>query len=323
MTKRLVTVFGGSGFIGRYVVQRLARRGDFVRVAVRDPEAALYLKTQGVVGQVTPIGANLRMPESVEAAVAGADEVVNLVGILYESGASKFDPIQAEGPGVVGRAATATGVKRLVHVSAIGADSTSPAAYARSKAVGETNLRAAFPGAVILRPSVVFGPEDGFFNRFAQMAQFAPALPLIGGGATRFQPVFVEDVADAVLAGLERADAVGQTYELGGPRVYSFRELMELLLAEIQRKRFLVPLPFAVASLMGAVMERLPSPVITRDQVKLLKRDNVVAPDAKTLADLEIDATPVETILPAMMTHYRPGGRWHFKTARGGEQTGR
>jgi NADH dehydrogenase len=313
MRDPVVTVFGGSGFIGRYVVEKLAKRGWMIRVAVRRPDDALFLKTAGQLGQIAPIAANIRDQRSVEAAVAGADAVINLVGILFESGPQRFAKVQAEGPGRIAAAAAAAGVRQMVHISAIGADSASPAAYGRSKAAGEQAVRAAFPAATILRPSIVFGPEDGFFNRFAAMTRLSPALPLIGGGLTRFQPVYVVDVADAVLAALERPDAAGQTYELGGPGTYSFRDLMQLLLREIGRRRLLVPIPFALASLQGALLQCLPSPPLTLDQVRLLKRDNVVSPGAKGLADLGIAPTAVEVILPTYLDKYRPGGSYDRK----------
>ncbi|MDY0881780.1 complex I NDUFA9 subunit family protein [Dongia soli] len=313
MRDPVVTVFGGSGFIGRYVVEKLAKRGWIIRVAVRRPDDALFLKMTGLLGQTAPIAANIRDQRSVEAAVAGADAVVNLVGILFESGAQRFDKVQAEGPGRIAAAAKAAGVRQMVHISAIGADSSSPAAYGRSKAAGEEAVRGAFPTATILRPSIVFGPEDSFFNRFAAMTRLSPALPLIGGGRTRFQPVYVLDVADAVLAALEQPAAAGQIYELGGPATYSFRELMELMLREINRRRLLIPIPFALASLQGALLQYLPSPPLTLDQVRLLKRDNVVSPGAKGLADLGITPTAVEVILPTYLDKYRPRGGYDRK----------
>ena len=245
---------------------------------MRRPDEALFLKTAGEVGQVTPVAANVRDRASVARAVAGADAVVNLVGILYEGGPQRFEAVQAEGAAHASpRQPARAGVQRLVQISAIGADAEVRSAYARTKAAGEAAVRQAFPAATILRPSIVFGPEDGFFNRFAKMAQLSPALPLIGGGKTRFQPVYVGDVADAVRARRSRTPATaGKTYELGGPRVYSFAELMRLLLTEIGRKRLLLPLPFPIASLLGAVMQCLPMPPLTLDQVRLLKRDNVV-----------------------------------------------
>jgi NADH dehydrogenase len=307
----LVTVFGGSGFIGRYVVRRLAREGWQVRVAVRRPDQALFCKTAGHVGQVTPVAANIRDAASVRAAVSGAAAVVNLVGILFQAGPQRFDAVHAQGAATIATASAAAGVRALAHVSAIGADPQSPAAYARSKAAGEAAIGKAFPAATIFRPSIVFGPEDGFFNRFAKMALLAPALPLIGGGTTRFQPVYVLDVAEAISRAIENPAAYGgKIYELGGPRIYSFRELMTVMLAEIGRKRWLCSMPFALASLQGAVLQAIPfiQPPLTVDQVKLLKRDNVVGPQAAGFKSLGITPTALEPILPTYLDRYRPHG---------------
>jgi NADH dehydrogenase len=310
MTARIVTVLGGSGFIGRYLVQRLARRDWIVRVAVRRPDRALFLKPMGAVGQITPVAASLRHEASLATAVAGADAVVNLVGILYPSGPQTFAAIHVDGAARAARVAKAAGVKTFVQMSALGADSAAPAEYARSKAAGEQAVRALLPDAVVVRPSIVFGPEDAFFNRFAAMARFFPALPLIGGGKTRFQPVYVGDVAEALLRTVEDAASAGKTYELGGPRIYSFRELLELMLQEIGRRRLLVPVPFAVAKLQAFFLEWWPVPPLTRDQVRLLERDNVVSGAALTLADLGIRPTAVELVIPGYLARYRPGGRF-------------
>jgi NADH dehydrogenase len=315
MAGRDVTIFGGSGFIGRYLVQRLAKRDWVIRVAVRDPEAALFLKTVGDVGQITPIAANLRDDASVAAAVAGARVVVNLVGILYERGRQTFAAVHAAGAGRVARAARAAGAERFVQMSALGADPASPAEYGRSKAAGEQAVRAEFPAAAIARPSIVVGPEDDFFNRFAAMARLLPALPLIGGGKTRFQPVYVGDVGDALVAMVEDPATQGKTYELGGPRVYTFKELMQLLLREIDRRRLLLPLPFQVATLQAAFLEWLPAPPLTRDQVRLLERDNVVSPTALTFADLGLQPKPIEMVVPDYLARHRPGGRFGRQSA--------
>jgi len=309
---RQVTVIGGSGFIGRHVVRLLARQGWVIRVAVRRPDEALYLKTMGDVGQIVPVAANLRDEASLAAAVAGVSAVVNLVGILHESGAQGFAAIHAEGAGRAARLAKAAGAEHFVHLSAIGADPASPSAYARSKAAGEAAVRAAFPDAVILRPSVVFGPEDDFFNRFATLARYLPALPLIGGGKTRFQPVYVGDVAAAVAAVLA-AEAgpglrKGRVFELAGPRVYSFRELMHLVLRQTGRCRALVPVPFALAEWQGRLLGLLPRPPLTHDQVLLLKGDNVAGPGVPGLVDLGIVPTAVEAVLPTYLKRYRRGG---------------
>jgi NADH dehydrogenase len=305
----VATVFGGSGFIGRYVVKRLAAAGHVVRVAVRDPDGALFLKPMGAVGQIVPLRADVTRPAEVEAAVAGADLVVSLVGILFEKPQRTFDAVQAAAPGTIARAAAAAGVRRLVHVSAIGADASSDAAYARTKAAGEAGVRAAYPHATILRPSIVFGPEDGFFNRFAAMAGLLPALPLIGGGHTRFQPVHVGDVADAVMAALTRDDAPGRTFELGGPRVYTFRELLAYILEVTGRRRALIYVDWRLAMLQGRLGELLPTPPITRDQVRLLRRDNVVADGMPGLADLGITPKAVEAVVPGYLARFRRGGR--------------
>ncbi|MGL4965038.1 MAG: complex I NDUFA9 subunit family protein [Inquilinus sp.] len=308
--QKTVTLFGGTGFVGRYVAQMLAQRGWRIIVASRHPDRALPLKTAGAVGQVVPVFADIRDDGSVAAAVAGADAVVNLVGILFERGKQRFDSIHGEAAGRVARAAAAAGASRFVQISAIGASANSPSAYARTKAAGEAAVRAAFPGAAILRPSVIFGPEDGFFNLFAGLARTAPFLPLFGGGTTRFQPVYVRDVAAAVVACLEQDGTAGQTYELGGPRVYSFRELMELTLQQTGRKKRLVSLSWGMAAFEAKLLGLLPKPPLTPDQVVQLKIDNVVSPGIKSLADLGIQPTPAELILPSYLDRYRPGGRF-------------
>ncbi|MBY0422539.1 MAG: complex I NDUFA9 subunit family protein [Parvularculaceae bacterium] len=320
MVGELAVVFGGSGFVGRNVVRELAKRGWRVRVAVRRPHHAQFLRPMGAVGQIQLAQANLRDRRSVAEALKGADAVVNCVGILYESGPQSFAAVQAAGAATIAELAAAEGVRRFVQISAIGADAEGESQYARSKAEGEAAVRAAIPTATILRPSIIFGPEDGFFNRFAAMAAAAPALPLIGGGETEFQPVYVDDVADAVAAALERPEAAGAVYELGGPRVYSFRALMELTLAVIGRKRLLAPIPFGVASLMGLAGEVagfLPfmKPPITRDQVTLLKYPNVVAAGARGLGDLGIAPTSVEAIVPTYLYRYRKYGQFAERPA--------
>ncbi len=307
---RLVTVFGGSGFIGRYIVRLLAQEGWRVNVAVRDAERAKFLKPMGDVGQVTPMAVSLRDRDAIAAAVAGADVVVNLVGILYESGRQSFEAIHHEGARTVAEAAAKAGVARLIQISAIGADPASPSLYACTKAAGEAAVRGAFPAATILRPSLVFGPEDGFFNRFAGLARVMPALPLFGGGKTRFQPVYVGDVAEAVQRVLADPNAAGKTYELAGPTIYTFRQLMELMLKEIRRKRCLVSIPFGIARLEARFLQVLPVPPLTVDQVRLLERDNVAAADAPGLAELGIAPTPVEAVIPSYLDRFRPGGRF-------------
>jgi NADH dehydrogenase len=308
MAQSLVTVFGGSGFVGRHLVSRLAQDGWEIRVAVRRPDEALFLKPAGVIGQVTPVAANVRDQASVERAVAGADAVINLVAILRESGQQRFKALQAEGAARVAEAAKRAGASKFVQVSAIGADAASKSTYARTKAEGEQGVLGAFPAATIMRPSIIIGPEDGFFNRFAQMAMLSPALPLIGGGRTKFQPVYVGDVAAAIANALKQPEAQGKTYELAGPRIYTFKELMQVMLREIGRKRLLAPLPFPVAGLMGLVLQCLPRPQLTLDQVRLLKRDNVAAPGAPGLQHLGVQPTALESVVPTYLDKYRKHG---------------
>ena len=308
MELRNVTVFGGSGFLGRYIVQRLAQQGARVRVATREPEAARFLQPLGVVGQIMPVQANLLHEASVRRAVEGAEAVVNCVGVLFERGKQRFGALHVTGARRVALAAAEAGAQRLLHISALGADPEAPSVYARSKAAGEAAVRDAFPQAVILRPSVVFGPEDDFFNRFAALARMLPALPLIGGGETRFQPVYVGDVAEAAAKLLADEQASG-LWELGGPRVYTFKELMQLVLRETGRRRWLVPLPFGVAKFQAAFLQFLPRPPLTPDQVELLRRDNVVAEGARTLADVGVIPTPAEAIVSTYLARYRRGGK--------------
>ena len=309
----LVTVFGGSGFLGRHVVRALAKRGYRVRVAVRRPELAGFLQPLGRVGQIHAVQANLRYPASVEAAARDADVVINLVGILFERGRQRFDAVQAFGAEAVALAAAAYGA-RLVHVSAGGAAENAPSHYARSKAMGEKLVLAAVPSAVILRPAVVFGPEDDFFNKFAAIARFAPALPLIGGGHTLFQPVFAGDVASAVAAAIEGRAKAGQVYELGGPQVQSFKQLMQFMLATIGRRRLLVPIPFALAKLQASILQLMPKPLLTPDQVELLRGDIVVSDEAKregrTLEALGIDPIAMATIVPSYLWRFRKTGQF-------------
>ncbi len=306
----LVTVFGGSGFVGRYLVRALAEQGYRVRVAVRRPNQALFLKPMGDVGQVQPVQANIRDPRSCAAAMEGASAVVNLVGVLYESGAQKFDSVHAEGAKLLSDLAAKAGINNFVQMSAIGADADSTSSYARSKAAGEAAVLAAIPDATIVRPSIIFGPEDQFFNRFAAMARSAPALPLIGGGDTKYQPVYVKDVAAAIRIALEDPRWNGQVLELGGPEVASFAELMQLTLKEIGRSRPLVKLPYFVAKTMASVLQILPAPVLTTDQVELLKHDNVVSDGALGLSDLGIEASAMSAILPAYLYRFRRTGQF-------------
>lgn len=319
---RLVTIFGGSGFLGRHLTRALAKRGWRVRAAVRRPDLAFHLQPLGGVGQVTAVQANLRYPDSVAAAARGSDAIVNCVGVLVPSGRQTFDAVQAFGAQAVARAAAQAGVDNVVHVSAIGADAASDSGYARSKGEGEAAVRAARPGAVILRPSVVFGPEDQFFNRFAALARFMPALPLVGE-TTRLQPVFVGDVAEAAARALEGGAKPGTTYELGGPEVMTMREIFDYVLKVTERRRALIPVPDAGARLIAAITETadkltlglMPDELVTtRDQVKLLGRDNVVSEAAKaegrTLEGLGLRPTLVEAIVPTYLWRYRKTGQF-------------
>ncbi len=307
MDARTITVFGGSGFIGRHLVQRLAQRGWRVRVAVRRPDSALFLKPLGDVGQIVPVQANLRDDASVAAAVAGADAVVNLVGILYQSGKQSFEAVHHEGAKRVALAARAAGAKRFVQMSALGAGAESPAEYARSKAQGEQAVARAFPGATIVRPSVVFGPEDGFFNRFAQLAMFSPFLPVIGRppSGPRFQPVYVGDVAEAIARAIENPAAAGKTYELGGPDVMTLADVLGRVLAWTGRRRIVAWLPTGLVRLQAAAMELLPVPPLTRDQVKLLMVDNVVSGSLPGLAELGIQPTAAEAVVPGYLARFK------------------
>jgi len=319
---RLATVFGGGGFLGRYVVRALAQRGWRVRVACRRPNLAGHLQPLGRVGQIHAVQANLRYPESVAAAVKGADAVINLVGILSESGRQRFDAVHAFGARIVAQAAKAAGASALVHVSAIGADAASESSYARTKAAGEAAVREHFPGAIIVRPSIIFGPEDDFFNRFAAMARIAPALPLIGGGETKFQPVYAGDVGEAIVRAIE-VGKPGQTYEFGGPEVVTFRSLLEYILRETGRRRILAPIPFSAANAIAMGSEiastlsfgLMPSMfLITRDQVKLLQHDNVVSGEAaaegRTLEALGVTPTGYEAIVPTYLYRFRATGQF-------------
>ena len=316
---KLVTVFGGSGFLGRHVVRALCKRGFRVRVAVRRPDLAGHLQPLGRVGQIHAVAANLRYPGSVEAAARDADIVLNLVGILFEGGRQRFDSVHTFGAEAVALAAAAFGA-RLIHISAIGADPDAPSHYARSKAEGEKLVLSAMPAATILRPSILFGPEDDFFNKFAALARLAPALPLIGGGHTRFQPVFAGDVASAVLAAIDRPQSGGSIYELGGLEVASFKELMQFVLATIERHRLLVPIPFGLARIMASFLQ-LPrllgmKPLLTRDQVDLLLQDNVVSAQAaqagRTLSGLGIEPVAMRAVVPTYLWRFRKSGQ--FKT---------
>ncbi|TYR31531.1 complex I NDUFA9 subunit family protein [Mesorhizobium microcysteis] len=309
----LVTVFGGSGFLGRHVVRALAKRGYRVRVAVRNPNIAHHLQPLGNVGQIQAVQANLRVRWSIDRAVQGADHVINLVGILFESGRQSFDAVQDFGARAVAEAARAQGAK-LTHVSAIGADPQSSAAYARTKARGEQAVLETVSDAVIFRPSIIFGPEDGFFNRFAAMARLSPVLPLIGGGHTLFQPVYVADVAEAIARSVDGQVQGGRIYELGGPETLSFEGCMKKMLSVIGRKRMLVTVPWSLARLKASFLGLLPKPLLTTDQVEMLRTDNVVSQAAvqeeRTFAGLGIAPQAMDAILPTYLWHYRPSGQF-------------
>jgi uncharacterized protein YbjT (DUF2867 family) len=306
-TRNVATVFGGSGFIGRYIVKRLTHKGFVVRVAVRDTERALFLKPMGAVGQVVPLYASLTNEAAVHRAVEGADLVINLVGLLAEQRPGDFQRIHADGAGRAARLSAAAGVARLVHVSAIGADPDAASRYAASKGVGEARVREAFPGVTILRPSLVFGPEDHLFNRFASMARLLPFMPVICGD-TRFQPVYVGDLADAVMATLAEPEAAGTVYELGGPRVWLFRQLLAYILDVTGRRRRMVDVPMGLARLQARIMELLPGKPLTRDQLLMLQSDNVVGPDMPGLKELGVVATPVELVVPNYLRRFQSGG---------------
>ncbi|MDP6258986.1 MAG: complex I NDUFA9 subunit family protein [Rhodospirillales bacterium] len=330
MVKRIVTVFGGSGFVGRHLVRHLTADGATVRVAVRDPEDARYLKIMGDVGQIVPFAADVRNEATLAAAVEGAESVVNLVGILSEWRAQNFANVHTQGAANVAKAAAAADVARLVQISAIGANEKSGARYAQTKAAGEAAIYAEFPNATIIRPSVIFGPEDHFFNFFAGLARFTwvmpvfgcPVIPILkwftddailnidfyGDGGTKFQPVYVDDVAAAIVSALAAEDAPGKTYELGGPSVYSSVDIMRMLTKIIGRKRLLVPIPFWYLAIWGWLLQKIPAPLLTYDQVKQLEADNVVSEGAKTLADLGVMATPAEAILPGYLSRFKKVG---------------
>ncbi len=314
----LVTVYGGSGFLGRHVVRALAKRNYRIRVAVRRPELAGFLQPLGRVGQIHAVQTNLRHARSVETAARDAQVLINLVGILYERGRQRFDVVHTYGAEQVALAANAHGA-RMVHVSAIGADPNSPSAYGRSKANAEQLVIAAQPSTTIMRPSIIFGPEDDFFNRFAALARISPMLPLIGGGLTRFQPVFVGDVAAAIADAVDGKTRPGTIYELGGPDVRTFKELMQFVLTTIERKRLLVSLPFFVARMQAVFLQYLPKPLLTPDQVELLRSDNLVSESAKsearTLQGIGIEPEPMEAIVPSYLWRFRKTGQYRKRLA--------
>ena len=310
----LITVFGGSGFVGSQLVHALARRGWRVRVACRRPDRAWKLQTSGSVGQIQAVRCDATHPDEVAAALAGADAAINLIGILFESGRRSFHALHVDAARNIAEACAAANVDRLVHISAIGANPESASDYARTKAEAEMAVREVKPNAVISRPSIVFGAGDDFLNRFARMAQFAPALPLIGGGHTRFQPVYVADVAEAIARAATLPQAAGRTFELGGPAVMTFGDVLRLVRRETYRRNALVPLPFFLARIIGSLAQLTAfigiPPVLTRDQVVLLENDNVVAPGAEGLAELGVEPTGIEAIAPSYLWRYRRGGQF-------------
>ena len=312
MKQHRVAILGGAGFVGRYIVKRLAERGDVLTVGGRNAAAAKFLRLKGDVGQVELVNVSIDSEALLAAFVAGNNVVINCVGILREGRRQRFDVVHHTAPARLARLAREHGVERFVQISSLAADPRSTSTYARSKAAGEQAVRDAFPTATILRPSIVFGPEDRFFNKFAEMAVFSPALPLIGGGETRFQPVYVGDVADAVVRCIDDPATAGRIYELGGPKTYTFRALLEMLLAETRHHRLLLDIPFGIASLQARLMSLLPNAPLTADQVELLKQDNVVSSGALTLDALGITPTPVEAILPTYLDRFRRGG-WYAR----------
>jgi uncharacterized protein YbjT (DUF2867 family) len=309
MEAKQITVFGGSGFLGRYVVRGLAKKGWRIKVATRHPNRAFFLRPLGQVGQIGFVKCDVADSQEVEKALLGSQAAVNLSGILFQRGQS-FQAVHVEGARIIAEAAARLGLHALVHVSALGADPGSQSHYAQTKAEGEQAVTEAFAPATILRPSLLFGPEDQFFNRFAELARFLLVLPLIGGGRTRFQPVFVGDAAQAVVAALDDPKAQGKTYELGGPTIYSFKELMQIILAETQRRRLLLPIPFGLAFLQAIFLQLLPNPLLTPDQVRLLAHDNIVSAGAHKIEELGIQPTTVEAEVPSYLWRFRPKGEY-------------
>ncbi|HEY1735188.1 MAG TPA: complex I NDUFA9 subunit family protein [Methylovirgula sp.] len=325
---RLVTIFGGSGFLGRHVAHELARRGWRIRIATRRPDLSFPTQPSGRVGQIMPVQANLRFPESIAPAIDRADAVINLVGILRPRGPQTFETIHERGARALAEAAKAAGIENFVHVSALGADLESPSLYARTKAAGEAAVLETLPSAIVLRPSVVFGPEDQFFNRFAAMARLIPALPLIGGGKTKLQPVYVGDVAEAAGIALDGKAQSGKIYELGGPEIASLKDIMRFVVKVTERKRLLLPLPFPLAWTMAAATEAAMAVSfgffpdlfeVTRDQVELLRRDNIVSDaamtDGRTLMGLGIAPESFQALEPAALVRFRKTGRFSEQLA--------
>ena len=313
LSQKTIAVIGGTGFVGRAIVEKLAATGARILILARNTERAKSLKVFGAVGQISAVAGNALNDDDLAAIIEPADMVVNLIGILAPSGRQKFETLQAELPGRIGKMAALKGVKNIVHISAIGASLKSPSLYARTKAEGERALLRQFPSAIVLRPSVIFGPGDGLFARFGQMAMLAPALPLVGGGRNRMQPVYVGDVADSVVAALTGKATHSQIYQLGGPHIYSFAELMRFILKATERRRMLVSVPFSVMAIPAFFAGLLPNPPVTSDQLKLLKTDNICAKSAPGLAELGITPTAIEAIVPEYLAAFRPGGRFTYR----------
>ncbi|MDP1724181.1 MAG: complex I NDUFA9 subunit family protein [Alphaproteobacteria bacterium] len=310
MQGKVITIYGGSGFLGRYITQELAELGAIIRVGVRYPEEAAFLKPMGSVAQITPIAFNITSPETIDALAKDADILINCVGILSESKNAHFNDIHHKGAEYIALAAQKQNVERLIHISALGANLNSPSIYAQSKEKGEAAIVKIFPDATILRPSVVFGSEDQFFNRFAKMAQLSPFIPLIGGGKTKFQPIYVNDIAHFIAACLSKDETKGQIFELGGPKIYTFKELMIQMLHDINRENKFIPIPFSVAKFLSYILQFFPGKPLTPDQVDLLKSDNICSGTLPGLSALNIRPTPLEIITPAYLSRYRPGGRY-------------
>lgn len=306
MTVKVVTLFGGSGFLGRSIVQRLARAGYRIRVGTRNSDLVNRLMTYGDVGQITPVNVDLLKPDTLEAAVEGGDYVINLMGQLYESGPFSFDLVHYQAPKLIAEYCVSNGIEHLIHVSAIGANIESHSSYARSKARGEQAIQTIFPSATLLRPSIIFGPDDQFFNRFASMATCSPFLVVFDKGDVLMQPVYVGDVAQAVLHALVNPSCHAQIYELGGPKAYSFRELMQLTLSMTKRHRHIISIPIRLGNYLARAMELFPDPFLTRDQLILLQQDNIVSETAKTLKDLDISPSRLEVIVPDYLKRYQP-----------------
>lgn len=311
---KIVTIIGGSGFVGRHVARALAKRGYRVRVACRRPDLAGHVQPLGTPGQIMPVQANVRYPASLAAACEGAFAVINLPGVLANRGAQSFEAVHVFGADASAKAAKAAGAKVFIQMSALGADANSLSEYARSKAQGEALAKAAFPGAIVLRPSIVFGPEDNFFNQFAAMSRLAPALPLIGGGHTKYAPVFVGDVAEAIAVLVDRTEASGKTFELGGPEIFTFKQLMQFTLDTIGRKRLLLPVPWTAAKILGSVLGLLPKALLTADQVELLKADCVVSEEAlkegRGLESFGISPRSIQSIAPSYLYRFRKAGQF-------------